>query len=102
MKTLVIVSHPYPEQTHVIKALQQTAEGTADVTVRNLEALYGNDLSASMWPPSSAHDGVDRVVYMFPVHWFNLTPMLKAYLNQVWAYGWALGPEGKALRGKQM
>lgn len=46
MKTLVIVSHPYPEQTHVIKALQQTAEGTADVTVRNLEALYGNDLSA--------------------------------------------------------
>lgn len=28
--------------------------------------------------------------------------MLKAYLNQVWAYGWAFGPEGKALRGKQM
>jgi glutathione-regulated potassium-efflux system ancillary protein KefF len=62
--------------------LQQTAEGTADVTVRNLEALYGNDLSAiDVAAEQRAHDGVDRVVYMFPVHWFNLTPMLKAYLN---------------------
>ncbi len=26
MKTLVIVSHPYPQQPHVISALQQTAD----------------------------------------------------------------------------
>lgn len=50
--------------------MQQTAEGTADVTVRNLEALYGNDLSAiDVAAEQRAHDGVDRVVYMFPVHW---------------------------------
>ena len=28
--------------------------------------------------------------------------MLKAYLNEVWTYGWAFGPEGNALRGKEM
>ena len=28
--------------------------------------------------------------------------MLKAYLNQVWSYGWAFGADGKALQGKQM
>lgn len=103
MKTLVIVSHPYPEQSTVIKALQQTAELAQDVTVRNLEALYGSDLSAiDVAAEQRAHDGVDRVVYLFPIHWFNLTPMLKAYLNQVWTYGWAFGPEGAALRGKRM
>ena len=103
MKTLLIVSHPYPEQSQVIKALQQTAEALPNVTVRNLEALYGHDTSAfDVAAEQRAHEGVDRVVYLFPIHWFNVTPMLKAYLNQVWSYGWAFGPDGKALQGKQM
>lgn len=41
MKTLVIVSHPYPEQSNAIMALQQAALQQIDVTVRNLESLYG-------------------------------------------------------------
>jgi glutathione-regulated potassium-efflux system ancillary protein KefF len=103
MKTLVIVSHPYPEQSHAIRALQAAAENTAGVTVRNLEALYGDDLSAiDVAAEQQAHEGADRVVYLFPIHWFNLTPMLKAYLNQVWSYGWAFGPNGTALKGKEM
>lgn len=103
MKTLVIVSHPYPEQSHAIKALQSAAEQGTNVEVRNLEALYGNDLNGfDVEAEQKAHQGVDRVVYLFPVHWFNLTPMLKAYLNQVWAYGWAFGPNGTALKGKEM
>lgn len=103
MKTLVIVSHPYPEQSQVIKTLQQTAETLPNVHVRNLETLYGNDITAfDVEAEQKAHVGVDRVVYLFPIHWFNLTPMLKAYLNQVWSYGWAFGTEGTALQGKEM
>jgi len=103
MKTLVIVSHPYPEQSKVIMALQKIAENTADVRVRNLESLYRSDLNAfDVAAEQKAHEGVDRVVYLFPIHWFNLTPMLKAYLNTVWSYGWAFGPDGSALKGKQM
>ena len=103
MKTLLIVSHPYPDQSQVIKALQLTAAALPHVEVRNLDTLYGNDMSAlDVEAEQKAHEGVDRVVYLFPIHWFNLTPMLKAYLNQVWTYGWAFGPEGKALRGKEM
>lgn len=39
---------------------------------------------------------------MYPTHWFNLTPNLKSYLNEVWSYGWAFGPEGRALKNKEM
>lgn len=103
MKTLVVVSHPYPDQSHAINALQQAAENTPDVVVRNLEALYGDDLNGfDVAAEQKAHEAAERIVYLFPIHWFNLTPMLKAYLNQVWAYGWAFGPDGKALRSKQM
>lgn len=103
MKTLVIVSHPYPEQSHAIKGLQAAVAQLPDVTVRNLEALYGHDTQAfDVAAEQRASEAADRIVLLFPIHWFNLTPMLKAYLNQVWAYGWAFGPDGTALKGKQM
>jgi len=103
MKTLVIVSHPYPEQSVAIKALQQLAESTPNVTVRNLEALYGSDINGfDVAAEQKAQEEADRVIYLFPIHWFNLPPMLKAYLNMVWSYGWAFGPNGTALKGKEM
>jgi len=103
MKTLVIVSHPYPDQSHAIKCLQQTAEQVADVTVRNLESLYGDDQDGfDIAAEQKAHEEADRIVYLFPIHWFNVTPMLKSYLNRVWTYGWAFGPTGTALKDKEM
>lgn len=103
MKTLVIVSHPYPDQSVVVNALQKIAENTTDVRVRNLETLYGANINGfDVVAEQKAHEGVDRIVYLFPIHWFNLTPMLKAYLNHVWSYGWAFGPNGTALKGKEM
>ncbi|MBH5329504.1 NAD(P)H-dependent oxidoreductase [Eikenella sp. S3360] len=98
VKTLLIVSHPYPDQSVMIKGLQQAAETVDNVTVRNLESIYGFD--------SRAIDGEaerritrehDRIVFMFPTHWFNITPMMKAYLNDTW------GSVGPGLwQGKEM
>lgn len=103
MKTLVIVSHPNPEQSRVIRALEQTAEATENVTVRNLEALYGNDVQRiDVAAEQAACEGMDRIVFIYPTHWFNLTPMLKAWLNAVWTYGWAFGPGGNALKNKEL
>lgn len=31
----------------------------------------------------AAYDGMSRIVFKFPIRWFNLTPLLKAYLNEV-------------------
>lgn len=103
MKTLVIVSHPTPDQSRTIKALEQLATRLPDVEVRNIESLYGSDLDGfDLAAEHQAVEAADRIVFLFPIHWFNLTPMLKAYLNQVWSYGWAFGPGGTALKGKEM
>ncbi|MDE5603692.1 MAG: NAD(P)H-dependent oxidoreductase [Helicobacter sp.] len=98
VKTLVIVSHPYPESSTFIKALESTARSIKGVEVRNLENLYGFD--------TRAIDGTkereitrqyDRIVFLFPTHWFNITPMMKAYLNDTW------GNVGPGLwKGKEM
>jgi glutathione-regulated potassium-efflux system ancillary protein KefF len=97
-KTLVIASHPYPERSVINKALQQTVKNMDGIIYRNLETLYGNDITAiDVAAERKAYEEVDRVVYMYPIHWFNLTPMLKAYFNEVW-FQWA----PQALKGKEM
>ena len=97
-KTLVIVSHPYPERSVLTKGLQQAAESVGNVTVRNLETLYGFDTRAINGDEerllTREHK---RIVFIFPTHWFNLTPMLKAYMNDTWS---SVGPglwQGKEL-----
>lgn len=103
MKTLVVVSHPTPEQSVAIKALQQVAEGMDSVSVRHLDQLYSSDIGHfDIAAEQQAHEAADRIIYLYPTHWFNTTPMLKAYLNQVWTYGWAFGPNGTALQGKEL
>lgn len=97
-KTLVIASHPYPEKSVVNKALQQKVQSLDGVIYRKLETLYGNDITAiDVGAERKAYEGIDTVVYMYPIHWFNLTPMLKAYFNEVW-FQWA----PQALKGKKM
>ncbi|QSX32218.1 NAD(P)H-dependent oxidoreductase [Shewanella avicenniae] len=103
MNTLVVVSHPYPEQSKVIKAVAQYLATLENVEVRNLETLYGTDINAiDVAAEQQAYADKQRVVYLYPTHWFNITPMLKAYFNAVWSYGWAFGPGGDALKGKTL
>ncbi|KGY14433.1 MdaB protein [Vibrio tubiashii] len=98
VKTLVIVSHPYPERSVMTKGLQQAAESVDGVTVRNLETIYGFDTRAIDGAKERAITREhQRIVFIFPTHWFNITPMMKAYLNDTW------GNVGPGLwRGKEM
>jgi glutathione-regulated potassium-efflux system ancillary protein KefF len=96
--TLVIASHPYPDRSIVNKALWSTVQSVPGVVFRRLEALYGdNTRGIDVETEKKFCEGMDRVVFMFPLHWFNLTPMLKAYMNEIWTQ-WA----PHALKGKKL
>ena len=98
VKTLLIASHPYPDRSVLTKGLQQAAESVQGVTVRNLETIYGFDTRAIKADEerrlTREHQ---RIVFLFPTHWFNVTPMMKAWLNDTWG---SVGPglwEGKEM-----
>lgn len=96
--TLVIVSHPYPEQSVMTKGLEEAARSVPGVTVRNLEALYGFDsrnINADEERRLMREHA--RVVFIFPTHWFNITPMMKVWLNDTWG---SVGPG--IWQGKEM
>lgn len=98
IRTLVIVSHPYPERSVMITGLQQAAESVDGVTVRNLETLYGFDTRKINGDEERRITRQnDRIVFIFPTHWFNITPMMKAYMNDTWG---SVGPD--LWKGKEM
>lgn len=98
VNTLVIVSHPYPEQSVMTKGLEAAAQSVPGVTVRNLEALYGFDTrNINADEERRLMREHSRIVFIFPTHWFNITPMMKAWLNDTWG---SVGPG--VWQGKEM
>jgi len=106
-EVLVIAAHPALEHSRVTRALlaalarQAPSAAGARIEVRDLYALYPDyfiDVAAEQRELAAAR----LVVWLQPIHWYSMPPLLKLWLDEVFAFGWAYGPEGHALRGKDL
>ncbi len=101
-KTLVIVAHPNIEQSMINRRWVNEMQKRPDLfTVHKLYDLYPDyqiDVAAEQ-QLVAAHD---KIVFQFPVQWFNCPPLLKQWLDDVLTFGWAYGPGGTALQGKKI
>ena len=100
---LVIAAHPQLDQSRATRSLMAAAAGldAARVEVRDLYALYPDyfiDVAAKQARLAQAR----LVVWLHPVHWYSMPPLLKLWLDEVFAFGWAYGPGGGALAGKDL
>ncbi len=96
-RILVILAHPQLEQSRVARALAAAA-GQASVAVRDLYALYP-DYLVDVAAEQAALHGVQLLVWLHPVHWYGMPPLMKLWLDEVFSFGWAYGPGGQALQG---
>ena len=104
--TLVLVAHPQKEQSRVNRQLERaareaSANGEASIVVRDLYALYP-DYLIDVAAEQAALELAQLLVWQLPVHWYGPTPLLKLWMDEVLAFGWAYGPSGQALRGKDL
>jgi glutathione-regulated potassium-efflux system ancillary protein KefF len=99
---LVIAAHPTLEQSRVNRKLLRAAlKAHARVEVRDLYALYPDyliDIAAEQARLAAAR----LVVWQHPIHWYGMTPLMKLWVDEVLAFGWAYGPGGQALKGKDL
>ena len=100
---VVLVAHPRLEHSRVNRALLHAAKGLPPgrADVRNLYALYPDyliDVDAERAAVAAAR----LVVWQFPFQWYGMPPLLKLWLDDVFSFGWAYGPGGTALRGKDL
>jgi glutathione-regulated potassium-efflux system ancillary protein KefF len=103
-EVLVIAAHPNLAHSHVNRALMQAAaqaRPAGGIEVRDLYALYPDylvDVAAEQQALAAAR----LLVWLHPVHWYSMPPLLKLWVDEVLAFGWAYGPGGRALEGKDL
>ena len=98
---LVLSAHPHLEHSRVNRLLMNTAASVRRAEVRDLYALYPDyliDVAAEQQALAQA----DLIVWQHPIHWYSMPPLMKLWLDEVLAFGWAYGPGGGALRGKDL
>ena len=100
---LVLCAHPHLETSRVNRALLQAASmlKPRDVEVRDLYALYPDyliDVAAEQARLAQAR----LVVWQHPIQWYAMPALMKLWIDEVLAFGWAYGPGGEALRGKDL
>lgn len=100
MKTLVIVAHPNLEQSRVNKRWMEEMKKQQGVTVNNLYEHYPNE-NIDVEREQKLLLDHDRIVFQFPFYWYSTPPLLKKWQDEVLTYGWAYGPNGNKLNGKE-
>jgi glutathione-regulated potassium-efflux system ancillary protein KefF len=105
-EVLVIAAHPQLENSRVTRAMLKALRNAewadpARVAVRPLYALYP-DYFVDVPAEQAALQAAKLVVWLHPVHWYSMPPLMKLWLDETLAFGWAYGPGGEALRGKDL
>jgi glutathione-regulated potassium-efflux system ancillary protein KefF len=99
---LVLAAHPQMARSRVTRRLMQRAAASGlGAEVRDLYALYPDywiDVAAEQAALARAR----LLVWLHPVHWYGMPPLLKLWLDETFAFGWAYGPGGTALAGKSL
>jgi glutathione-regulated potassium-efflux system ancillary protein KefF len=102
---LIITAHPHIEHSRVnrrlLQATQQCAALAPHIKVHDLYAAYPDywiDVAAEQALLSTAQ----LVVWQHPIHWYSMPALMKLWVDEVLTFGWAYGPGGTALRGKDL
>jgi putative NADPH-quinone reductase len=97
---VVVHAHPYPSTSRAGEALLKEIRGVADVELRSLYDLYP-DFDIDVAAEQAALERATRVALMHPLYWYTVPAMLKHWMDTVLVPGWAHGPGGTRLVGKE-
>jgi glutathione-regulated potassium-efflux system ancillary protein KefF len=98
---LVLAAHPNWRDSRVNRQLAASARATTGVQVCDLYGAYPDydiDVAAEQLQAAQAR----LIVLLHPLQWYSMPALLKLWLDEVLTYGWAYGPGGTALQGKDL
>ncbi len=100
---VVLAAHPNLEHSRVTHALLRAVAplDAARLELRDIYRLYP-DYLIDIEAEQAALAAARLVVWLHPIHWYSMPPLMKLWLDEVFAFGWAYGPGGHALRGKDL
>lgn len=101
-RTVVISGHPDLENSNtntiILDCLKSRLPNTE---IRRLDLLYP-DFNVDVQAEQEALLKADIIVLQFPFYWYSVPALLKKWIDEVFAYGFAYGSEGTKLKGKKL
>lgn len=98
-KILIVFAHPQLQTSRVQVTLRQAVQDIPGVIVRDLYQLYPDFYIDKELEQSLLVD-IDLIVFQHPIYWYSSPSLLKEWMDQVLELGFAYGPGGDKLRGK--
>lgn len=101
-KKIIIVAHPNLEKSVINKRwVEELEKYPEEITVHNIYEKYP-DRKIDIGEEQKLLNQYDTIILQFPLYWFNCTPFLKQWLDDVFTYGWAYGSKSNGLRNKKI
>ena len=102
MKTLVILAHPKINESKANKRWKdELIKYPQEIKVHELYIEYPN-WNIDVQKEQNLLMQYEHIILQFPLFWFNCPPLLKKWLDEVFEYNWAYGPQGNKLKGKKI
>lgn len=100
MNILVNLFHPNLQQSKVNRRWLEVLEEHGGLTINQPYQLY-SDWTIDVEREQQLLLAHDRIVFQHPFFWYSIPPLFKKWLDDVLTYGWAYGPGGTRLQGKE-
>ena len=98
---LVVLAHPYPKRSRACAALVEAVRDLPGLEVRSLYDLYP-DFDIDRAAEQAALERARLIVWLHPIFWYTVPALMKLWFDEVLARGFAYGPGGDALAGKDV
>ncbi|MGP1993798.1 glutathione-regulated potassium-efflux system oxidoreductase KefF [Zobellia laminariae] len=97
---LVLFSHPKFEKSRANAILVDKIKDKNGVTFHDLYERYP-DFNIDVDAEKALMSAHDIIIFHHPFYWYSCPPLMKQWIDMVLEFGWAYGPNGKALQGKK-
>jgi glutathione-regulated potassium-efflux system ancillary protein KefF len=98
---VVILAHPYPRRSRACAALVDAIRDLPGLEVRSLYDLYP-DFDVDRAAEQAALERARLVVWLHPLFWYAVPALMKHWMDDVLVRGFAYGPDGDKLAGKDL
>ncbi|WP_194437008.1 NAD(P)H-dependent oxidoreductase [Vibrio fluminensis] len=97
MNVLVINGHPNLDKSFANAEILKLLEQRTDWNVAHA-ADFAGDIKTEQQRLLDA----ELVIVQFPLYWSTFPAVMKEWIDQVFTYGFAFGPDGSQLKGKKL
>ncbi|MDG0800871.1 NAD(P)H-dependent oxidoreductase [Pectobacterium polaris] len=100
--TLIILAHPDIENSIANSTIvTELQHGLSELEVRDIFRL-NSDYKINEKEEQAALLRHDLIILQYPMYWYNIPAILKAWFDQVFTYQFAYGSQGDKLKNKYL